>query len=208
MVFTMLCLVFKLTQMSQEFAEQLIWGMVKQFGFRVKKLFKKERSGTITGTEATAQSSENLAPPSRNDTKVGSDAEENGKSGNNESGIEDGSNEAGQSEINQGDSEEERKQTAKVVKRNKKEVPLDTAIFFHFTLFLLWSLTAALCIPSVLTWAHNFRWVYKTIQLKNLPGSIFRYNTRLVPDPSFWPGLILCICAVPLWQLDLPKFNR
>lgn len=30
-------------------------------------------------------------------------------------------------------------------------------IHFHFTLFLMWLLVAALNIPSVLTWAHNFQ---------------------------------------------------
>lgn len=42
-------------------------------------------------------------------------------------------------------------------KETEERVSLDTSIFFHFTLFLIWSLVTALCVPSVLTWAHNFR---------------------------------------------------
>lgn len=48
-------------------------------------------------------------------------------------------------------------QEVPVEKQEKESAQLDTAIFFHFTLFLLWSLVAALSIPSVLTWAHNFK---------------------------------------------------
>lgn len=62
---------------------------------------------------------------------------------------------------------------------------------FHFSLFLLWFVVAALNVPSVLTWAHNFQ-----------------YNNILSPDPSFAFGFILCFCAIPLWQLEFPKTNK
>lgn len=63
--------------------------------------------------------------------------------------------------------------------------------FFHFTLFLFWAMVAGLNIPSVLTWAHNFKY-FKSLQ----------------PDPSFLSGFILSICSLPLWQFELPNVNR
>ncbi|KAF2882737.1 hypothetical protein ILUMI_23470 [Ignelater luminosus] len=65
-----------------------------------------------------------------------------------------------------------------------------SSIFFHFSIFLLWFIVTGLNIPSVLTWAHNFK-----------------YNTVLQPDPSFLPGFILSLCGILLWQMDLPKPN-
>lgn len=34
---------------------------------------------------------------------------------------------------------------------------VDGALFFHFSIFLLWVLVACMSVPSVLTWAHNFK---------------------------------------------------
>ncbi|EFA08175.1 GPI inositol-deacylase-like Protein [Tribolium castaneum] len=74
---------------------------------------------------------------------------------------------------------------------NSGETPAHNAIFFHATLFLLWSILTVINVPSVLTWAHNFK-----------------FSTALKPDPAFYPGLVLSICALPLWQLDVPKIER
>lgn len=56
------------------------------------------------------------------------------------------------------DSDEKKEDSVSEKSKNTKETSLDTAIFFHFTVFILWLLVTALCIPSVLTWAHNFRY--------------------------------------------------
>lgn len=64
-------------------------------------------------------------------------------------------------------------------------------IYFHFSIFLLYFLVTLLNLPSVLTWAHNFR-----------------YMRILNPDPSLIPGLMLSICAFPLWHLELPKESK
>ncbi|XP_044252309.1 GPI inositol-deacylase [Tribolium madens] len=74
---------------------------------------------------------------------------------------------------------------------NSGETPGHNTIFFHATLFLLWSILTAINVPYVLTWAHNFK-----------------YSTALKPDPAFYPGLVLSICALALWQLDVPKIER
>lgn len=41
--------------------------------------------------------------------------------------------------------------------KKKKDPVSHDAIHFHFSLFLLWFITAALNVPSVLTWARNFQ---------------------------------------------------
>lgn len=41
---------------------------------------------------------------------------------------------------------------------NIREEPAEhSGIFFHFSIFLLWFIVTGLNIPSVLTWAHNFK---------------------------------------------------
>lgn len=74
---------------------------------------------------------------------------------------------------------------------NDNEKPNNDPIYFHATLFMLWTIVAAINVPSVLTWAHNFK-----------------YSATLKPDPAFIPGIILSLCAIPLWQLELPKIER
>ncbi|CAH0564162.1 unnamed protein product [Brassicogethes aeneus] len=64
-------------------------------------------------------------------------------------------------------------------------------IFFHSSIFFIWTLLTLVNVPIVLTWAHNFK-----------------YSIFLTPDPSFLPGMVLSICAFPLWQMDLPKRKR
>lgn len=36
------------------------------------------------------------------------------------------------------------------------QLPSLSPLFFHFTIFLLWCIVAALNVPYILTWAHNF----------------------------------------------------
>nr|XP_022917205.1 GPI inositol-deacylase [Onthophagus taurus] len=72
-----------------------------------------------------------------------------------------------------------------------REVLENNELFFHFTMFSLWFLVTCINIPTTLTWAHNFK-----------------YNPKLIVDPSFIPGLILCGCAIPLWQMELPKVSK
>ncbi|RZF49033.1 hypothetical protein LSTR_LSTR011395 [Laodelphax striatellus] len=61
-------------------------------------------------------------------------------------------------------------------------------INYHITVMLIWSTAALVHLPSVLVWAHNYR-----------------YSTKLEPDPAFWNGVILSVCAGVLWQGNLPR---
>lgn len=40
---------------------------------------------------------------------------------------------------------------------------------------------------------------------KNIIVLFFRYNTTLVPDPSFYNAVIMSACAGFLWQAETPK---
>ncbi|VEN44299.1 unnamed protein product [Callosobruchus maculatus] len=66
-----------------------------------------------------------------------------------------------------------------------------SAIFFHSTIFLLWFIVTVINLPAVMTWARNFQ-----------------FNKTLTPDDSFIPGIVLSVCAFPLWQFELPNSNR
>ncbi|XP_068084428.1 GPI inositol-deacylase isoform X2 [Anabrus simplex] len=63
-------------------------------------------------------------------------------------------------------------------------------LHFSFTALLLWLMVTIVNIPSVLVWAHNYR-----------------FSTKLQPDPSFMSGVVLCSCAAILWQRKAPASN-
>ncbi|RZB38772.1 GPI inositol-deacylase [Asbolus verrucosus] len=132
----------RLTQLSQDYIEGLVWCYVKKIGSKFKRTRpKKEES-----------------EPSTSQNEDAKDVDKRDSSNNN---------------------------------NNDSETSIHDAMFFHATLFMLWCLVTVINVPSVLTWAHNFK-----------------YSTSLQPDPSFIPGLILSACALPLWQLELPKIER
>ncbi|KAF6201594.1 hypothetical protein GE061_003986 [Apolygus lucorum] len=70
----------------------------------------------------------------------------------------------------------------------KFQIPPVDDFSFHLTLLMLWTLTTILHVPSVLTWAKNYR-----------------YSNTLEPDPGFFNGVILSVCVGFLWQADVPK---
>ncbi|KAI4456728.1 negative regulator of vesicle formation-related [Holotrichia oblita] len=72
-----------------------------------------------------------------------------------------------------------------------EEITDNNELYFHFTIFCLWFLVTCINIPTVLMWAHNFK-----------------YNTRLDADPSFIPGFMLCTCALALWQFEYPLVEK
>lgn len=182
--------------MSQEYVEDIVWKVVKKFTNKLKS----SRATVKTDNNADKNNSD----VSTEETKVENEETNIEKTENvenseqNQAPVETSEQ---QSEIDGVSSKEakneetdaEVKQTEEQVTQNEEEANQKnpTSIFFHFTLFLLWCIVTGMCLPAVLTWAHNFR-----------------HSTSLSPDPSFIPGLILSVCAIPLWQLDLPRFDR
>lgn len=162
--------------MSQEFVEQLVWSLVKKCALRVKEFFKtgkktEKPSPEVENNEEVKEAVENIGN-GEEELKV-KNSEETQKTtvknnenvdGEDENRIdvdsESNKTESGSDDVEIEASETNREESSKEVPMEKEEkaaTSLDTAIFFHFTLFLLWSLVAGLCIPSVLTWAQNFR---------------------------------------------------
>ncbi|KAF5293758.1 hypothetical protein FQA39_LY03243 [Lamprigera yunnana] len=181
----------KLTQMSQDYVEQLVLNIFKYF---VKK-FKKDTKSQTTDMEQSESSQNNIVLDNDEKSNTMDDKESDDISSERKecvrvieqlaSGSETVEN---NSEDNNGTHDDLKDQKENDV-ADKKEVNCD-GIHFHFTIFILWCMTAALNIPSVLTWAHNFK-----------------YSTVLISDTSFIPGLILSLCALPLWHMDLPRKN-
>lgn len=73
-------------------------------------------------------------------------------------------------------------------KRECPELGSLTVLHFNFTLLLLWIIVTIINIPSVLVWAHNYR-----------------FSSKLEPDPSFEVTIVLTICAGILWQKNAPN---
>jgi hypothetical protein len=103
----------RLTQLSQDYVEQLVWYYVKKIGQKFKR------------------------KPKQDDKK----RDEPGTS----------------KDENEQETEVDRKKDNSNNNNNNTESSAHNAMFFHATLFLLWSLVTIINVPSVLTWAHNFK---------------------------------------------------
>lgn len=65
---------------------------------------------------------------------------------------------------------------------------IDTSpVAFHGAIFLLFLIASLINLPSVVSWAHNYR-----------------YASGLRPDPSFITGMVFSVCALPLWYYNIP----
>ncbi|GJQ72189.1 hypothetical protein Trydic_g3281 [Trypoxylus dichotomus] len=71
------------------------------------------------------------------------------------------------------------------------EIIENSELYFHFTIFCLWFLVTCINFPTVLRWAHNFK-----------------YSTKLEVDPSFIPGVVFCACAFVLWEFKFPIIKK
>ncbi|XP_018322176.1 GPI inositol-deacylase [Agrilus planipennis] len=217
----------KLTQMSQDYIEEIVSGFVKSLARRLKHRFTRKKLPTLTESNGELKQSDSVAEvtemetlPKANDnetvnSKNGGDAatsaqqkdnvedEERDFEAETESkgdGNNDELNEKPQPSVDHEYDDSETNATmgsdAELLNVQSDsvhllELPRNDAIFFHFSLFLLWCMITFLTFPSVLTWAHNFK-----------------YSSKLKPDPSFVPGLVLSISAIFLWQMDLPKMKN
>uniref|UniRef100_A0A1B6DWJ1 Uncharacterized protein n=1 Tax=Clastoptera arizonana TaxID=38151 RepID=A0A1B6DWJ1_9HEMI len=64
---------------------------------------------------------------------------------------------------------------------------MSTSLNFHLSLLVLWGISSIVHIPSVLVWAHNYK-----------------YDSFLKYDPAFMIGLVMCLVATIIWLLDTP----
>ena len=44
--------------------------------------------------------------------------------------------------------------------------------------------------------------------LFSLKTFLFRFSPKLEPDPSFISGMVMSLCALPLWQFNYPNVNK
>lgn len=137
--------------MSQEFVEQWIWNVVKKYAFQIRRYFKNrksKRNETSTETQGTPVENVQTGGNTHGESEHNTEKEETHENSG-EKKTENNTKSATEKEQNSSKTDKS--------KESKVSISWDTAIFFHFTVFLLWTLVAGLCIPSVLTWAHNFR---------------------------------------------------
>lgn len=146
----------KLTQMSQDYIEELLWNFVKKLSTIVRGSKKKETKDDSIKNEQSSteevQEAEEQATDEQ-DTLEKKEETDNDESEPDKEVIDElAAGDAGTtSEPEQVDEKNEAAVTVKDI------IAVPTEISFHITLFLLWTITASLCVPSVLTWAHNFK---------------------------------------------------
>ncbi|XP_066139932.1 GPI inositol-deacylase [Euwallacea fornicatus] len=172
----------KLTQMSQEYVEQVAWFILGSLARKIRRLLSKRNEGLKEATESTGLEEKSLKSTltsERND--VSSDER-----------VENSDLETA-ADGHEGASEETEVEENKEIDARPLEdlTESNNSIFFHSSMFVIWAFVAALNVPAVLTWAHNFK-----------------YSRNLSPDESLLPGLIFSIGAFFLWQFDLPRVDR
>lgn len=196
----------KLTQLSQDYVENVAWFVVKKFGWKFLNVFLKKSARkqnkvvikTKSNKKEESKSLINMQDGSISENKISiKEANENNKSDVEQIPESTSTNilekhpedDTMVQEIS--DEDEPQLESESVQEENPKSPSGYNTIFFHSTIFFLWCLVTILNIPAVLTWAHNFKF-YKTLS----------------PDDSFLPGVVLSLCAFPLWQFDFPRANK
>lgn len=87
--------------------------------------------------------------------------------------------------------DDEKRETERLAARVEYDAIVDglSAINFHMTLFFLLCILAALNVPSVIVWAKNYSYGFKTLQ----------------HDPSYLPAIATIISLSIIWQLPTPR---
>ncbi|CAG9812524.1 unnamed protein product [Phaedon cochleariae] len=208
----------RLTQMSQDFVEEVVWYTLKKIAKKFKGWFSKKRIAStdhpsIENIKEEITEQEQEQPSNEKNTKDGgnpttstnADGENSGEESPEEIDEEQDGSVEKDNEILDNSTDREHTEDVDEVRDEGQTETIDegtpeedselssayNAIFFHSTLFFLWCIVTVINIPAVLTWAHNFK-----------------YNTSLTPDSSFIPGVILNMCALALWQFEFPKTGR
>lgn len=173
--------------MSQDYVELLVWKILKQFSWKVKKIFQKtpnqniDEQSTVCVNEqkrescdATAGGSDAISSESNNSidsmyTEFGS--EQTAETLESDSDVplqpSEGVKEPNEDDDEKETDKEDPKSESRSRQKTESDIPtinkvetksaIETALHFHFILFLLWLMVTCTCIPSVLTWAQNFR---------------------------------------------------
>ncbi|ERL88462.1 hypothetical protein D910_05848 [Dendroctonus ponderosae] len=177
---------FKLTQMSQNYVEQMTWYLLKNLSRRIQVWCSKRlQNATTDNDDEEVETDQNDCLDNINSYK-----------------------EASEGSVQSGASINCLELTETVLRGNSSskmplatETPAESSfnslaqshnnIFFHSSMFFIWVFVTVLNIPAALAWAHNFK-----------------YSKSLSPDESLIAGLVFSIGALFLWQIDLPRTNR
>ncbi|KAL1488926.1 hypothetical protein ABEB36_014713 [Hypothenemus hampei] len=184
----------KLTQMSQEYVEQVAWFLLKHLAKKIKKTFCKSKNekNLVNKEESKEQSSNEEVKKIENDeTCQPPEGDRNNEDLPDTTNIGQDSGDHNQEQRILNSQEESNEQSSRDRELAKDIVQTHNVIFFHSSMFFIWTFVTVLNIPSVLTWAHDFK-----------------YSKNLSPDESLISGLIFSIGAFFLWQCDLPRLNR
>ncbi|KAK9887902.1 hypothetical protein WA026_000205 [Henosepilachna vigintioctopunctata] len=184
----------KLTQMSQEFIEETVFTVIKRFIVKCRRgktkmeLGNKETISEHTNKEEKDEVSACSNPGDENDVK---DLK------NDDCNVDTKSSHSKKEElINSQANFDQTRDIGSVASPTTKEsidkkLSPPSAISFHGVMFLIWVLATIINLPTLATWARNYR-----------------YSASLHPDPSFLPGFLLSVCTIPLWQFEMPNIRK
>lgn len=165
---------FQLTQMSQDYVEEIAITIMKLAAKLVKrKLFSRKRQSPQSTEESNSptKSSDNVLKQNSTSEQTTEkreqrvNAEDKSDSDlDNKAGSSSGEENAIEGQIDNGTEIESavvesssRPDGGNDVKDENDEIPAHSSILFHFSIFLVWVIVTGLNIPVVLTWARNFR---------------------------------------------------
>lgn len=168
-------MLFQLTQMSQDYIESIVSQIVKNIAKEMKNKFRgraviEENHENEINSHTVQETLETKGQESSTTNEDKRDEDKHENTDSTETVKEDNSDNKKENDVSSSLDKQENEQSveddAKDAKGDKKEEPQPqkkeeeqnpTSIFFHFTLFLLWGIVTCMCLPAVLTWAHNFR---------------------------------------------------
>ncbi|XP_068631701.1 GPI inositol-deacylase [Battus philenor] len=173
---------FKISKMYEDYLEDYVYRLMAKIGSKICRLFKSRKTDDqieINTTNPNSQESTNnpLAVENSNENTLQIDD----KKSNTKELLENNDNVASQCESN--------KETSGVMHMNNINEDLNK-LNFHMMMFLLWLLVTIINTPALLTWARNFK-----------------YSMVLNNDTSFYPGFVMSVCSIVIWQMDVPRPN-
>lgn len=221
----------KLTQMSQDYCEQVAWFVLKKVAKKIKNAFTKSNKDSKNSpdekTTVESPAIENLTKPSISNSEDNDDEQRNintktpdlevekidniGEKSdeNSTSKITDESSRAAK-HLLETEHHSETSTTHDEESRNEHESEQSTKEH-NDEADTIRNLSPSTFNPIFFHSSMFFIWAFITVL--NIPAVLtwahnFKYSRNLIPDESFLPGLILSLSAFPLWQFELPRINR
>ncbi|XP_028171511.1 GPI inositol-deacylase isoform X1 [Ostrinia furnacalis] len=182
---------FMISKMYEEYLEDYVYKLMAKLASKMCYMFKSKASNSESETSLVPVSSSSKESVSEEPKSI--EDKKDTQITNEDNKIEKVKEEAEKKS-------KTHKKVTKFVKRKQKcSIPECTCelmskedelnyLNFHVMMFFLWICVAMVNVPTLLTWARNFK-----------------FSMVLRPDTSKYTGFAIVICSGILWQMDLPR---